>query len=424
MKLNSVLKVHMDGFRSALREDVKFLVKTELNLVIQSLKDDFSSTTDFICAEQKALKDILDNKTKLISDLEADNNKLRDQNVNRIRSKTSEIYLSILNSNYDVICLTETNLNSGIYDREIFDTRYNVFRRDRQSSCVTKKDVGGVAVAIRKNFSVIRQTSWDSEIEDLWLSIVCDGGENVNIINLCVCYLPPDLPLRDVKSFYNSCISTITRSDYSQQFLLIGDFNTPAVTWILNSDASGLTPSLSQDNNKTHLLLDMLDTCGLYQFNHVLNSNNRSLDLVISNLKAVHIQESYALSHVDKHHPALDIELNLSVTSATGMRHNKPQKYNFYKCNYENVKKDLRNVNWENILCSSDVDINVQGFYDTLNEIIERHTPLTKYGSHKYPIWYDSALKRSLQEKNKYHKKYKKFENPRDYDTFDFLRQR
>lgn len=78
-KLNSLLKVHMDGFRSALKEDVKALVRAELDVAFQSLKDDFSTTTDFICEEQKTLKVALDNKTKLISNLETENAQLRNQ---------------------------------------------------------------------------------------------------------------------------------------------------------------------------------------------------------------------------------------------------------------------------------------------------------------------------------------------------------
>lgn len=185
------------------------------------------------------------------------------QNVNRIRSKTSELYVNVLNCNYDVICLTETNLNPSIFDHEIFDTRSNVFRRDRASTCITKQDGGGVVVAIKKKFSVIRQTSWDSNIEDLWLSIICNDLENVNIVNLCVCYLPPDLPITNADSFYNSCITTITRIDGSIEFLLLGDFNNPAITWKLNTAVTALTPNLSQVNAKSQLLLDMLDVCGL-----------------------------------------------------------------------------------------------------------------------------------------------------------------
>lgn len=62
------------------------------------------------------------------------------QNVNRIRSKISELYINVLNSNYDIICLTETNLNDSIFDSECFDDRYSVFRRDRSGTGCTKRE--------------------------------------------------------------------------------------------------------------------------------------------------------------------------------------------------------------------------------------------------------------------------------------------
>lgn len=70
------------------------------------------------------------------------------------------------------------------------------------------------------------------------------------------------------------------------------------------------------------------------------------------------------------------------------------------------------------------VDVSVQTFYDILNSIIDKYTPCTKDNSHQYPIWFNSALKRCLEEKNKYLKRFKKFDNPRGYDTFDLLRAR
>jgi exonuclease III len=33
------------------------------------------------------------------------------QNVGRVRSKINDIYLNVLNNDYDIICLTETNFD-------------------------------------------------------------------------------------------------------------------------------------------------------------------------------------------------------------------------------------------------------------------------------------------------------------------------
>lgn len=92
------------------------------------------------------------------------------QNVNRIRSKLSQFYMNVLNSNFDIICLTETNLNKGVFDGEIIDGRYNIFRRDRENTCSKKREGGSVLIAIQKRYKVIRQAHWDSCMEDIWIT--------------------------------------------------------------------------------------------------------------------------------------------------------------------------------------------------------------------------------------------------------------
>lgn len=72
-----------------------------------------------------------------------DNLRIYYQNVRGLRTKLNEVYLEILNNDFDVIILTETWLNDSISDAEIFDSRYNVFRRDRNSTYNHKSD-GGV----------------------------------------------------------------------------------------------------------------------------------------------------------------------------------------------------------------------------------------------------------------------------------------
>lgn len=71
------------------------------------------------------------------------------QNVNRIRSKVQDVYKGILAEDYDIICLTETNFNSGVHSGEVVDGRYNVFRRDRESTRSHKDDGGGVLIAAK-----------------------------------------------------------------------------------------------------------------------------------------------------------------------------------------------------------------------------------------------------------------------------------
>lgn len=98
------------------------------------------------------------------------------QNVNGLRTKTHTFFTNILNSDYDVICLSETNLSSSVESSELFNEDYCVYRRDRESSACSKSDGGGVLVAVSKRFTSKQQASWQCTAEDLWVTVSGERG--------------------------------------------------------------------------------------------------------------------------------------------------------------------------------------------------------------------------------------------------------
>lgn len=85
-KLSASLTMFMESFRKAIREDVKEMVKSEIGSAICNIKDEFSATTDFICAEQKTLQERIDNAVTIITHLEDENNKLQSE-MNRLNNR-------------------------------------------------------------------------------------------------------------------------------------------------------------------------------------------------------------------------------------------------------------------------------------------------------------------------------------------------
>lgn len=215
------------------------------------------------------------------------------QNVNRMRSKCTETYLNILNCNHDIICFTETNLNSTIFDNEIFDSNFEVHRRDRETSASRKSDGGGVLIAVHNKFHTIRRRAWECDLEDLWISII-PSDSNQPVLNICVCYLPPDLPMLSLNNFYQNIQNVILKKDSNDIYLIIGDFNIPNITWIQGCD-NIMLPGTSSDS-KAHLLTETLAICDLKQFNAIKNNNNRILDLVLSNSNFLTVK-SYRRNH-------------------------------------------------------------------------------------------------------------------------------
>lgn len=89
-KLNASLSLFMNSFRQALREDVKNMVKTEMELVVKNIKDEFSSTTDFICAEQTSLRTDMEKSADKIRILESEKSDLQAEIV-RLETRVASI---------------------------------------------------------------------------------------------------------------------------------------------------------------------------------------------------------------------------------------------------------------------------------------------------------------------------------------------
>lgn len=98
-------------------------------------------------------------------------------------------------NNFDIVILIETWLNDTISDNEIFDSRYNVYRRDRESSTFNnyKKTDGGVLIAVSTRLKSKRVIEWESGMEDLWVEVSIKVNKQIETLRICSVYLPPPI---------------------------------------------------------------------------------------------------------------------------------------------------------------------------------------------------------------------------------------
>lgn len=71
-KLQAQLSVSMASFRVALQDDIRKMVRSEIKSTVKELESQFTTTTDFICAEQESMKSQIEEKNNIIRTLEAD----------------------------------------------------------------------------------------------------------------------------------------------------------------------------------------------------------------------------------------------------------------------------------------------------------------------------------------------------------------
>lgn len=346
------------------------------------------------------------------------------QNVRGLRTKCLNLYNNILAENYDILLLTETWLQSDVLDSEVCDARYDVFRCDRDLTLCGKGGGGGVMIGARRELRASRVDEWKSDTAES----LCVRIPAVSLTSLCdlfiiIVYTPPNyggFSARIDNVLEN--ISNLLDKNPSCHCLLVGDFNLPIIKW----EADGYTIQQGSTELQTCAanLLDQLHFLGFLQYNFISNSKNNILDLCFSNLPLNIIQPAQPLTKIDIYHPPLIIDI-LDLKYNTFKEKNNA-RYMFHRGNYEELNKYLSNIDWQSIFTLESIEDDVSAFYETLQECCDLFIPLSGSSSSRshYPKWYSRALIKIISNKNKMHKKWKRFQNPRDYDEFSLLRDR
>ncbi|KAL4718100.1 hypothetical protein ACJJTC_001885, partial [Scirpophaga incertulas] len=272
--------------------------------------------------------------------------------------------------------------------------------------------------AMYRNFDHLSST------ELLWVTVPPAAGISNSIINFCVVYIPPDphkIPgdLNKICQFFeHEC-----QLSPNDNFVLIGDFNLPCVSWAQDGYTILRKGSVEVQHASTQTL-DLLTQYGLKQFNCTKNFANNTLDLVFSNLP-IHISPvTIPLLREDRAHPSFTFTiLDLYITPLQEAT-SEPRR-NFQKACYTDMNNFFNKQDWQNILCNFSVDEAVNTLYNIIYECVNLYVPtIHRSGKRSYPKWYSPALIKIIKEKTKAHHRWKKYGNLLDYDEFALLRTR
>ncbi|CAH4032021.1 unnamed protein product [Pieris brassicae] len=96
---------------------------------------------------------------------------------------------------------------------ELFDNRYTVYHRDRSSSTNTKSDGGDV---------ILRVEAWESDTEDLWVTLHININQIIKKLSICVVYLPPPVKIGTLTHFLDSIDRALNLSD---DVIILGGFS-------------------------------------------------------------------------------------------------------------------------------------------------------------------------------------------------------
>lgn len=351
------------------------------------------------------------------------------QNVRGLRTKTNELFLSVCNCEYDVIALSETWLLPSIFNSEIFNDDFVVYRSDRSPLNSNFSMGGGVLIAVRSCFSSSRLTVPDSdEIEIVAVKITDSNCKNIYV---CCLYIPSGSG-EDIYELYNNVLNKffiVANSSIDDCILIVGDFNFSLVDWIPDDEnVNVLLPVNVSAEIDSKVIFDLLseDMC---QINGIRNYQDRLLDLCFCNsgVEVIVKECLHPLSKVDVYHPPLELFINTKIIKTISTQLN-DCTYNFKKSNFTALNEFLCSYEWNELFSTCiDVESKVTVFYDILFLGIEKFVPKFKNKgncNNGHPPWFNRTLLKLKNLRSKAFKKYKKHFRYNDFLEYGFLRKR
>jgi len=316
-------------------------------------------------------------------------------------------------SEYHVIILTETWLNSNIDNSELGLNDYYVYRGDRSLFTSDKTDGGGVIVLVKKTVKCFQIIPINNSYEQVIIKIQC--GRDSLIV--AVVYIPPSSSVDTYSEYFLSLqdsltnFSSVTTMD---KVIVLGDFNVPGYEW--DEDAKYSRARGHHSSLEVRAAVDVLSSfCidyNLFQKNIFKNKYGNILDLCLTNIKELKCKKSIkSIFECDRSHDPLDIELNINSNL---LNHNlkKSELFDFKRANVNEIIKSLELFK-ESCFSNGDLSLNdlTSKMQTTLNDAINKFVPKISLKSDNFPNWYSNELRSAIINKKIYHLNYKMYDS-------------
>ena len=323
--------------------------------------------------------------------------KIAHLNVRSLLAHFNELKQIIFDNDFDIVCITETWLNSGLDSDSVNVDGYTFYRRDRRGT----QRGGGIAVYFRNSLKLqitCMEINKDCNFEHLFLKLIfgrqsCMLGviyraprENVSI---CV------EQLDDILSFL------IPETD---QFILLGDLNIN----LLN-------------------LPNPLDTClGTYGLSQLIDEATRVTLSCQSLLDPIFVscpekcREKKVLDVDFSDHKLVYCDLDFTIDK---IKQRYVQIRDFKNLNYNNFLLDLNSMSWHDLYYTVDLDTKVKIFTQNIVGLFDQHAALRIIRVNKPSApWLTDVIKIMMKERDYALAKYKRTRLENDGNRYRELR--
>ena len=324
-------------------------------------------------------------------------------------SKVSLLQAYNSSYNYDIICLSETYLDSSVTsdNDELSLNGYKLIRADHPNN--VKR--GGVAIYYSESLAVrILDTSYLNEC--ILLEIELRNSK----YHVCTIYRSPSQCDNEFETFLNG-FEILLDNVYnvvSNGVTILGDFNARCKNWWDNDI-----------NTLQGIRIDALATTyGFYQLikepTHFTTNSASCIDLIFTNQPNITTDSGVHSSlHTNCHHQLIYAKLNVDI-------HYPPPYervvWDYNKADTALIRKSLQTVNWEFQFRNKSLDNQVKVFNEIILNVFKNFIPYKiKTFNDKEPVWMNDSIKRKIKNKNCFYKKFVK--NGRTQSDYEVLEQ-
>mgnify|MGYP001792126289 FL=1 len=330
-------------------------------------------------------------------------------NINSLLSKIDELREIAKNSNAAVIGITETKVDSSIFDSEIEIEGYSLLRNDRN------RHGGGVACYVRSNmcFNIIDNFAID--IEQIFFDILLPSTKPFTV---GVVYRPPDQNnlLTKMKENFNKLLPE------EKEFYILGDFNINILLdgkYILENNKNNELDSLSVSNiGKQYIEFCLTNSMKqLIKSPTRITSNSSSLiDHILTN-SSHKVTQSGVIDVTLSDHQL--IYCTRKINRAKFNFHKQIKCRSFKKYSPENFLKELESSNFLNYENFEDIDEAYFDFSRKLTSVIDKVAPMREIRvKNNSPEWFDREISEALKSRHLNFKKFKKSRSVPDEKNF------
>ena len=312
-------------------------------------------------------------------------------NLNSI-SAHNYVKLSLLRAylafhNFDIICLSETYLNSSNSpdDETLEISGYNLVRSDHPLN--SKR--GGVCIYY-KNYLPLRIISVNYLSECINFEIMI-GNKICNFITL---YRSPSQNQDDFQAFIDNLEMNVETLAQRSPFLMvvIGEFHAKSKHWCSqdNTNFEGVTiENVTSQFGESQIIKEAT---------HILESSSSCIDLIFTTQPNLVVESGVHPSlHPNCHHQIVFAKFNLQIYYPPPY----PREIWHYKqANTELIRRVVTDFNWDRTFLNTNVTEKVSIFRNTTLNILSNFIPHeTIVCNDKDPSWLNRTIKSPIQEK-------------------------